>query len=76
MPTQIRELRVSRYLTQAELAEQVGVTEEAIANWENGRRAPRFRHRRKLAEILGVEPGDIQYPVRSLKPSEADAKTS
>lgn len=64
MPKQIRELRVRKYLTQAEVAELVGVTEDAVASWESGRRLPRFRHRRKLAEVLGVDPNEIRYPVR------------
>lgn len=36
-PTKIAELRQKAQLTQFELAEQVGVTETTIANWENGR---------------------------------------
>jgi transcriptional regulator with XRE-family HTH domain len=67
VPRQIRELRVSKYLTQAEVADLVGVTEDAVASWERGRRLPRFRHHRKLAEVFGVEPSEIEYPNRRAK---------
>jgi transcriptional regulator with XRE-family HTH domain len=65
VPKQIRELRIEKYLTQAEVAELVGVTEDAVASWESGRRRPRFRHQRKLAEVLGRQPGELEYPTRT-----------
>jgi len=34
----LAQLRVDKSLTQRELADQVGVTESTIANWESGRR--------------------------------------
>ena len=55
----LRELRMRRFLTQAELAEKVGVSESTIAGWEVGRKTPRLRNIRKLAEVLGIEPGEI-----------------
>ena len=55
----IRELRMRKFLTQAELAEKVGVSESTIAGWEAGRKSPRLRNIRKLAEALGVEPIEI-----------------
>ena len=55
----IRELRMRKFLTQAELAEKVGVSESTIAGWEAGRKSPRLRNIRKLAEALRVEPIEI-----------------
>ena len=54
MPT-LRELRLRRYLSQAELAERVGVTEVTIHSWETGKRVPRLGNLRRLAEALGVK---------------------
>ncbi|MFB2977118.1 helix-turn-helix transcriptional regulator [Microseira sp. BLCC-F43] len=35
-------LRILRHLTQKELAEALGVTENTIANWERGRAIPKL----------------------------------
>ena len=39
----IRRLRKERYLTQEELAEQLGVTFQAVSKWENDAGMPEFR---------------------------------
>lgn len=39
--TNLKELRVKKGLTQAELAEKVGVSENTIQNWENGKTVPK-----------------------------------
>ena len=51
-----RELAV---LTQAELAEKVGVSATTISHWETGSKRPRASNIRKLAEVLEVTPQDI-----------------
>ena len=56
----LRELRTRRYLTQADLADLVGVTAITIAGWETGRTAPRLRNIPKLAEALGVDPAEVE----------------
>ena len=39
-PDEIREIRRSLEFSQAELAERMGLTRDAVANWENGRNRP------------------------------------
>lgn len=55
----IRETRLRRALTQAELAEQAGTTEATVNRLENGLQAPRMSTLRKIAAALGVEPADL-----------------
>lgn len=43
----IRTLRKSRHLTQAQLAERLGVAKSTVSMWENGQRVPEY----DLAEI-------------------------
>ena len=59
MPT-IAELRKARRLTQFELAAMVGVRPESIHKWEAGRAVPYDRNLRKLAEVFGVHPDEIE----------------
>jgi DNA-binding XRE family transcriptional regulator len=47
-----RRLREHAMLTQAEVAEVVGVTPAAVAAWEAGRRAPSGHAARKYGELL------------------------
>jgi len=37
---EIRDIRRSLRLSQAALAEKLGLTRDAVANWENGRNSP------------------------------------
>ena len=52
----LKALRRTRMLTQRELAEQVGVTLQAVQHWEAGTRFPRPAQQRKLCEVLKVGP--------------------
>jgi len=54
----LKEIRESRFLTQAELAERAGMSRVAITRLEGGTPA-RLTTTRKLAEVLGVEPGEL-----------------
>jgi DNA-binding transcriptional regulator YiaG len=45
-------IREAALLTQAEVAEQVGVTRAAVAAWEAGRRKPSGLPVRKYGELL------------------------
>lgn len=56
----LREWRSSRFLTQEELAEKVGVTYFTISNWELGIKQPRFKNLRALAKALGIQPEQIE----------------
>ena len=50
----LRELRNGRGLAQKDLAEQVGVTQAAIAHWESGAKIPAFDSVQALCRALGV----------------------
>lgn len=50
----IRSLRESRGLTQAQLGDAVGVSDKAVSTWESGKREPRMGTAEKLAEFFGV----------------------
>lgn len=49
----IKELRKKAALTQAELAEAVGVTQSTVSQWESGKAVPDTLKLPKLAEVLG-----------------------
>ena len=50
----IRRLRKERDLTQEELAEQIGVTSQAISKWENNTGLPDISQVIPLANFFGV----------------------
>ncbi len=64
MPT-VKQLRDLAILTQAELAEEVGVSVTTISHWETGSKRPRASNIRKLAKVrklakaLGVSPQEV-----------------
>lgn len=41
-------------ITQRDLAAKVGVSQPAVAKWEADEAVPALRHRRQLADALGV----------------------
>ena len=56
----VKELRLTSFLTQRELAEKAGVRIESISRIENGARTMTYRSTlRALAEALGVEPKEL-----------------
>ena len=55
----IRRLREERGLTQAQLADLVGVTDAALRGYESDRRVPKRDHLTLLAEALGVAPESL-----------------
>ena len=56
----IKELRQSKGLTQAELAQKVGVSNQAIHYYENDKREPKMETWQKLADYFGVSIPYIQ----------------
>lgn len=50
----LRELRKQTRKTQAELGKELGVTGQAIANYENGKRTPTIIFACSYAKALGV----------------------
>lgn len=55
----IREARQAAGLTQAELAELVGVSRSAVAQWETGRTGQVGTNLTRIAEVLGVAAGHL-----------------
>ena len=58
--TILREFRLERAMTQAELAEKAGLRVTTISRLENGEHPARVTTVRKLAEALGVEPSALR----------------
>ena len=52
--TTIRQLRESRNLTQAELAEKIGVSSKTVSKWETGKGLPDISLLQPLAQALGI----------------------
>ena len=50
----IKELREKRNLTQAELAEQIGVSSKTVSKWETGKGLPDITMLQPLAQALGI----------------------
>lgn len=50
----IAECRKIRKITQAELAEQLGITDRSISNWKNGKNMPDLSLFKPLCEILNI----------------------
>lgn len=66
----LRELRHRAMLSQRELGNLIGADFTVIANYENGRAAPRVDRLGQLAEALGASPADLlpdDYGLESLE---------
>ena len=55
----IAECRKGRNLTQQKLAEQLGVTNRSISNWENGKNMPDVSLYKELCGILGISINEL-----------------
>lgn len=55
----IKRLREAAGMTQAELANKIGVTQPIVASWETGVKSPRAAKLPKLAQILGCTIDDL-----------------
>lgn len=55
MSTIIKTLRETKGLTQVQLAKEVGVSQQAVVQWENGDTAPRGKNLLRAAEVLGTD---------------------
>ena len=50
----IKQLRESRNLTQAELAQKLGVSSKTVSKWETGKGLPDISLLQPLAQALGI----------------------
>jgi putative transcriptional regulator len=55
----LKTLRRRKFLTQKELAKEVGVSYQTVQTWEAGTAQPRLRLIPRLAEVLGVDPEEM-----------------
>ena len=59
MKEKIREFREAKGLSQTELADALGVDQTTVSAWERGVAEPTMFNLRRLADILGVSPGEL-----------------
>lgn len=52
----LKQLRIEKHITQKELAGFLNVTQNAIFNWENGKREPSIEMIEKIANYFNVSP--------------------
>ena len=53
------QLREQKGLTQADIAQELGVTPAAVSKWENGSSKPRVEILFRLAQILDARPEEL-----------------
>lgn len=51
--------RMAAGMTQAQLAEAIGVKPQQIGNWERGERNPKIEALQKMADALGCELNEL-----------------
>lgn len=65
LPVRIAQAREHKGLNQSELARAMGVTPQAVQNWESGKASPRGTRLTELAKVLGVPVQELLVgPVR------------
>lgn len=64
--------RVNTKLTQAELAEKMGVSRETVISWETGRRKMRAAYLYLFCDITGFSEDDIILPKKSILTEQED----
>lgn len=57
----LKELRVKKGLTVAEMAKIIGVSRISVGNWERGDKKPRINHLKKYADFFGVSQEWIEH---------------
>ena len=55
----IKKLRRELHISQAELAEKLGISLDTMSRWENGRREPRYSDIIMIAKILQTTPSQL-----------------
>lgn len=80
-PSRILALRISRQMSQADLGKVVGVSRQAVHQWERGLSLPQIHHLQEMARffgvslsfILGGSNGTVQSIDAALRTLPADA---
>lgn len=53
--TNLKNLRISKNLSQRQLAEMLSINPSAISAWESGRNLPKYDHIERLAQIYEID---------------------
>lgn len=56
----LREARKRSGLTQMQIAEKLGITAQSYSQYETGKRQPKAETLKRIADALGVLPGDLR----------------
>ena len=75
-PQNLRRLRLTRFLSQAELARQAGLHTLTISRLESARVKPSTRTVRALAAYFEVPPGELATPEEVAEADKGSVKTS
>lgn len=67
-PNNLKKYRKEAKLSQAKLGELLNVSQNAVYNWENGKREPDMRTLLSICEILNVTPAQLLGYVLETKP--------
>lgn len=51
--------RIAKNITQTQLADAVGVSQQAVSQWENGKKTPKSMYVKRIAMTLGVTSDEI-----------------
>lgn len=71
-PNILKQLRVQASMTQKELAEKLHVSQNAVFNWENGKREPGLDMIEKIAKLFMVKPSYLLgYETEFIKPQNS-----
>ena len=65
----IRDISEALVLTQKQLGEEIGTTQQSVSNWLNGRRIPCSGKAEKffiLADKAGIDPSNYKLPKKEL----------
>jgi transcriptional regulator with XRE-family HTH domain len=57
--TRVRDIRLGKLMSQAELAQRAGVTVATLSRLERGQQRPHFVTLNKLSKALNVKPHDL-----------------
>jgi len=56
---QIKQMRLERKLTQEQMAEQLGVSRQAVSNWENNKNLPDLELIISMSRLFSVSLDDL-----------------
>ena len=59
LASRIRNARVAKSLTQRQLADAAGLTQQSISHFERGEARPTIDTLLRIAQVLGIQPGEL-----------------